>query len=228
MHGLEHCLEMQEVNCSIFPAALVMGSPFPPLASTKVTSTGETAFDETIIPVGEPVTNEEMADDATSHPNNPPSWPHEDPKEATELPATLDHDTTTNSDLEPTSSPNTNTSSPKPSVPFHDTYLCDLISGINVEVQVFIRTMSENTPMINQSLNIAHNQIVGLNKAVYTQASTITSHPPTQSMHSRHTLLQSPPRNTHGKEPKAVPPAPSTPKEVLCWSHWRRLTSPTC
>lgn len=95
-------------------------------------------------------------------------------KETVKLPPVADSQEP-NSNPEPLKSPEAPSSTPSQALRFQVSYLRDIIPGINMEVQLLNWTMTKSAGAITQSLNLAHPQIIGLQKTVNGQATSIAS-----------------------------------------------------
>ncbi|KAL0630749.1 hypothetical protein Q9L58_010401, partial [Maublancomyces gigas] len=115
------------------------------------------------IPIGTEDTNKEMVE-ATNEAGL-----------TDETPALNEEDDFSSAPIPTTPTPSRPSSpAPTPSLPFHKDYLKDIFPAIAPEVQYLVWHMRENRTLLTQNINMAHEQINGLQKAIHAQAAAIT------------------------------------------------------
>lgn len=173
---------------------------------------------------------------------NHTSWSNDEPKETVQLPAVNSRSTT--------DPPTTAASDPAPSeqplgaLPCQPAYHRDMISKINLEVQLIIWTLSQNNTDLHQSISLTHKQIVGVstvnNQALAIQAISrsvaalqthsalaATTSPPTRGPKVAKTTALASLKNTYVSLASGAPGKPAMPdKEFTKVSHQKNKTSP--
>lgn len=96
---------------------------------------------------------------AFSHTNDP-SWSDEEPKEMVDLPDPSA--STTNLAAEQTTSRPHDSTRPPRTLPFHSSYLREILPNIHIAVQLLNWTMERNTVNLLKSVSMAQEQVIRL------------------------------------------------------------------
>lgn len=158
-------------------------------------------MDNPSIPFGDPETNQGAGEDLAGSQTNEPSLGNKWPKETLELVGSQDP---------PTTNPTTAAAAEHPvgDLPVDPSYLRELVSEINVEVQLLIWTMPQFTPELHQSVGLAHRQIAVLSQAMNNQATAISAQTRMVAPLQCHPLIVATPAPPQ-REPKSVKAAPA-------------------